>query len=77
MVLITLIIFFQKFFTDRFTFSSNTRDGQTVFKNVGSCCHLRVGVIITKRSKFLKLSDLQQRGIEDIDPKKVANFSIG
>ena len=77
-VLIILIIFFQNFFKARYSLASNTRDGETIFKNVCASCHLSRGVVITKGPRSLKFSDLEKRGIADIDSiRKIANNGIG
>ena len=58
--------------------ASDTRDGQTIFKNVCAGCHVRGGSVVLKGSKSLKLSDLKKRGIADIDSiAKIANDGIG
>ncbi len=76
--LIILIFFFQISLIDRYTFASNIRDGETIFKNVCASCHVRGGIVITKGSKSLKFSDLEKRGIADIDSiKNIANNGIG
>ena len=77
-VLILLIMFFQNFFKGRYSIASNTRDGETIFKNVCASCHVIGGVVVTKGSKSLKFSDLERKGIADIDSiKKIANDGIG
>ena len=39
---------------------------------------MRGGLVVTKGSKLLKFSDLEQRGIADLDSIKIiANFGIG
>ncbi len=39
---------------------------------------MRGGLVVTEGSKSLKFSDLEQRGIADIDSIKIiANFGIG
>ena len=76
--IIILIMFFQNFFTGRYSLASNTRDGETIFKNVCANCHVRRGLVVIKGSKSLKFSDLEQRGIADIvSIKKIANDGIG
>ena len=73
-----LIIFFQNIFTSKYTLASNTRDGETIFKKVCSNCQIKGGLVITSRSKSLKFSDLEQRGIADINSiEKIANYGIG
>ena len=76
--LIVLIIFFQTFFRAKYCLASNTRDGETIFKNVCANCHVRRGLVVIKGSKSLKFSDLEQRGIADIDSiKNIANYGLG
>ena len=77
-VIIIFIIFFQNFFIGRYSLASNIRDGQDIFKNVCASCHVRGGQVVTKGSKSLKISDLEQRGIADVDSiRKIANEGIG
>ena len=77
-VIIIFIIFFQNFFIGRYSLASNIRDGQDIFKNVCASCHVRGGLVVTKGSKSLKISDLEQRGIADVDSiRKIANEGIG
>ena len=75
---IILIIYCQTSFRGKYLLASNIRDGETIFKNVCASCHVRGGLVVTKGSKSLKFSDLEQRGIADIDSiKKIANDGIG
>ena len=75
---ITLIIIFQTSLQNRFLMASEIRDGETIFKNVCAGCHVRGGSVVLKGSKSLKLSDLEKRGIADIDSiAKIANDGIG
>ena len=75
---ITLIIIFQTSLQNRFLMASDIRDGETIFKNVCAGCHVRGGSVVLKGSKSLKLSDLEKRGIADIDSiPKIANDGIG
>ena len=75
---ITLIIIFQTSFQSRYLLASDIRDGETVFRNVCAGCHVRGGSVVLKGSKSLKLSDLEKRGIADIDSiAKIANDGIG
>ena len=75
---ITLIIIFQTSLHNRYLMASDIRDGETIFRNVCSGCHVRGGSVVLKGSKSLKLSDLEKRGIADIDSiAKVANDGIG
>ena len=75
---ITLIIIFQTTLQSRYILASDVRDGETVFKNVCAGCHVRGGSVVLKGSKSLKLSDLEKRGIADIDSiAKIANDGIG
>ena len=75
---ITLIIIFQTSLQNRFLMASDIRDGETIFKNVCAGCHVRGGSVVLKGSKSLKLSDLEKRGIADIDSiAKIAKDGIG
>ena len=75
---ITLIIIFQTSVQNRYLMASDIRDGETIFKNVCAGCHVRGGAVVLKGSKSLKLSDLEKRGIADIDSiAKIANDGIG
>ena len=75
---ITLIIIFQTTLQSRYTLASDVRDGETVFKNVCAGCHVRGGSVVLKGSKSLKLSDLEKRGIADVNSiSKIANDGIG
>ena len=57
--------------------ASNVRDGETVFKNVCAGCHVRGGSVVLKGSKSLKLSDLEKRGIADVNSiAEIANEGI-
>jgi len=75
---ITLIIIFQTSVQNRYLMASDISDGETIFKNVCAGCHVRGGSVVLKGSKSLKLSDLEKRGIADIDSiAKIANDGIG
>ena len=75
---ITLIIIFQTTLQSRYMLASDVRDGETVFKNVCAGCHVRGGSVVLKGSKSLKLSDLEKRGIADVNSiAKIANDGIG
>ena len=75
---ITLIIIFQTTLQSRYILASDVRDGETVFKNVCAGCHVRGGSVVLKGSKSLKLSDLEKRGIADVNSiTKIANDGIG
>ena len=75
---ITLIIIFQTIMQSRYMLASDVRDGETVFKNVCAGCHVRGGSVVLKGSKSLKLSDLEKRGIADVNSiAKIANDGIG
>ena len=74
----TLIIFFQTTLQSRYILASDVRDGGTVFKNVCAGCHIRGGSVVLKGSKSLKLSDLEKRGIADVNSITIiANDGIG
>ena len=75
---ITLIIIFQTSLQNRYLMASDIRNGETIFRNVCAGCHVRGGSVVLKGSKSLKLSDLEKRGIADIDSiAKIANDGIG
>ena len=75
---ITLIIIFQTTLQSRYILASDVRDGEKVFKNVCAGCHVRGGSVVLKGSKSLKLSDLEKRGIADVNSiAKIANDGIG
>jgi len=75
---ITLIIIFQTSLQNRYLMASDIRDGETIFRNVCAGCHVRGGSIVLKGSKSLKLSDLEKRGIADVNSiTKIANYGIG
>jgi len=75
---ITLIIIFQTTLQSRYILASDVRDGETVFKNVCAGCHVRGGSVVLKGSKSLKLSDLEKRGIADVNSITIiANDGIG
>ena len=58
--------------------ASDIRDGETIFRNVCAGCHVRGGSVVLKGSKSLKLSDLEKRGIADVNSiTKIANDGIG
>lgn len=74
----TLIIFFQTSLQNRYLTASDIRDGETIFKNVCAGCHVRGGSVVLKGSKSLKLSDLEKRGIADVNSITIiANEGIG
>ena len=78
LALIILIILFQISFSGRYLLASNIRDGETIFKNVCAGCHVKGGLVVIKGSKSLKFSDLERRGIADLDSiEKIANEGIG
>ena len=75
---ITLIIIFQTTLQSKYMLASDVRDGETVFKNVCAGCHVRGGSVVLKGSKSLKLSDLEKRGIADVNSITIiANEGIG
>ena len=76
--LITLIIIFQISLQNRYLMASDIRDGETIFRNVCAGCHVRGGSVVLKGSKSLKLSDLEKRGIADVNSITIiANEGIG
>ena len=75
---ITSIIIFQTTLQSKYMLASEVRDGETVFKNVCAGCHVRGGSVVLKGSKSLKLTDLEKRGIADVNSiAKIANDGIG
>ena len=75
---IILIIIFQTSFQNRYLLASDVRDGETIFRNTCAGCHVRGGSVVFKGSKSLKLSDLEKRGIADVNSiAKIANEGIG
>ena len=75
---ITLIIIFQTTLQSRYILASDVRDGEAVFKNICAGCHVRGGSVVLTGSKSLKLSDLEKRGIADVNSiTKIANDGIG
>ena len=74
---ITLIIVFQTSLQNRYLMASDIRDGETIFRNVCAGCHVRGGSVVLKGSKSLKLSDLEKRGIADVNSiAEIANEGI-
>ena len=58
--------------------ASDIRDGETISRNICEGCHVKGGSVVLKGSKSLKLSDLEKRGIADIESiAKIANDGIG
>jgi len=75
---ITLIIIFQTFLHNRYLMASDIRDGEIIFRNVCAGCHVKGGSVVLKGYKSLKLSDLEKRGIADVNSiVKIANEGIG
>ena len=63
---------------NRYLLASDVRDGKTIFRNVCAGCHVRGGSVVLQGSKSLKLSDLEKRGIADVNSiTKIANEGIG
>ena len=76
--LITLIIILQTSLQNRYLMASDIRDGETIFRNVCAGCHVKGGSVVLKGYKSLKLSDLEKRGIADVNSIKIiANDGIG
>jgi len=76
--LLTLIIIFQTSLQNKYLMASDISNGETIFRNVCAGCHVRGGSVVLKGSKSLKLSDLEKRGIADVDSiAKIANNGIG
>ena len=75
---ITLIIIFQTSLHNRYLMASDIRNGETIFRHVCEGCHVRGGSVVIKWSKSLKLSDLEKRGIADVNSITIiANDGIG
>jgi len=75
---ISLIIIFQTSLQNKYLMASDIRDGETIFRNVCAGCLVRGGSVVLKGSKSLKLSDLEKRGIADVNSIKIiANDGIG
>ena len=77
-VSIILIIFFKFSLSNTYTLASTTRNGEAIFNNVCAGCHVKAGFVISKGPKSLKFSDLEKKGIADIDSiVTIANEGIG
>ena len=75
---ITLIIIFQTSLHGRYLLASDLRDGGTIFRNVCAGCHVKGGAVVLKGYKSLKLSDLEKKGIADVNSiAEIANEGIG
>ncbi len=75
---ITLIIIFQTSLQNRYLLASDIRDGEIIFRNVCAGCHVRGGSVVLKGSKSLKISDLEKRGIANVNSiAEIANEGIG
>ena len=75
---ITLIIIFQTSLQNRYLMASDIRDGETILRNVCAGCLVRGGSMVLKGSKSLKLSDLEKRGIADVNSITIiVNNGIG
>ena len=75
---ITLIIFFQTSLQNRYLLASEVIDGETFFRNVCAECDERGRAVVLKGSKSLKLSEIEKRGIADVNSiAKIANAEIG
>ena len=73
-----IIIVLQISVQSRFLLANDVKDGATIFRNVCAGCHIRGGSVVLLGSKSLKLSDLEKRGIGDVDSiANVANEGIG
>ena len=58
--------------------ASDIRNGETIFRNICAGCHVRVGSVVLKGSKSLKLTFLEKRGIADLNSITIiANEGIG
>ena len=73
-----IIIVLQISVQSRFLLANDVKDGATIFRNVCAGCHIRGGSVVLFGSKSLKLSDLEKRGIGDVDSiANIANEGIG
>ena len=73
-----IIIIFQASLQTRYILASDIRNGEAIFGNVCAGCHVRGGSVVLNGSKSLKLSDLDKRGIADVNSiAKIANEGIG
>jgi len=76
--IMTLLIIFQTTFQYKYLLASDVRDGETIFRNVCAGWHVRGESVVLKGSKSLKLSDLEKRGIADVNSiAEIANEGIG
>ena len=58
--------------------ASDIRDSGTIFRNVCAGFYVRGGSVVLKGFKSLKLSDLEKRGIADVNSiTKITNDGIG
>tara|TARA_S200000501_G_scaffold276765_1_gene260622 strand:+ start:124 stop:477 length:354 start_codon:yes stop_codon:yes gene_type:complete len=75
---IILIIIFQTSLQNKYILASDARNGEIIFKNICARCHVKGGSVVLRGSKSLKLSDLEMRGIADVNSiAKIANEGIG
>ena len=75
---ITLLIIFQTYLQNKYLLASDFRDGETIFRNVCAGCHVKGGSVVLKGYKSLKLSDLEKKGIADVNSiVEIANEGIG
>ena len=75
---IPLIIIFQTSLHGRYLLASDVRDGATIFRNICAGCHVKGGSVVLKGYKSLKLSDLEKKGIADVNSiVEIANEGIG
>ena len=76
-VIFCLVIIYSSF-NNGSLLSSEYRDGETIFKNICATCHVRHGKVIQEGLKSLRFSDLQERGIANINAiSEIANEGIG
>ena len=76
--IITRLIIFQTSLQNRDLLAFDVRDGEAIFRNICAGCHIRGGSVVLRGSKSLELSDLQKRGIADVNSITIiANDWIG
>ena len=78
LVTITILFIVCTSFKHGSLLSSDNRDGETIFRNIWASCHVRDGKVIQSGLKSLRFSDLEERGIANINSiSEIANEGIG
>ena len=71
---IILIIIFQTYLQSIYLLDNDLRDGATIFRIVCAGCHVRSGSVVLRWTKSLKLSNLEKKGIGNLDSiAKISN----